>query len=117
VTQHAALTEERWRAFREPQRILMIANEMERGRRFLVPGEERSLKLGYERVLRLVDLTVGVTDRNGLRRELLRWRDIVAELFLAATPDRAMHESALRVLLLFSGESASELEPLGLRYP
>lgn len=102
MTQHASLTPERWSAFPLDQQILMIANEMHRGTKALVSGEARSLRLCYERILRLVDLTVVVKPRPTLRRELLRWREVVAALYAAARPEHAEHVAALRVLLLFT---------------
>lgn len=37
------------------------------------PEDRWDLELAYERILRLVDLTVEVNNRRALRRELLRW--------------------------------------------
>ena len=112
--QHSGLTLERWREFPEVQRLLMIGNEMNRARSCLDPGQRASLQLCYERVLRLVDLTASATERDGLRREILRWRDLVAELFLAPAVARAAHEQAFRQLLLLSPETARQIPVLGL---
>ena len=114
MSQHSGLSIERWRSFSASQRILMIANEMQRGRNALKLGEVESARLGYERVLRLVDLTVAVTARTGLLRELLRWRDLVAELYLAEAPDLQHHEEVERCLLLLDPVASAQLVPLGL---
>ena len=58
MTQHAGLTTERWGQFPHFQRVLMIANEMNRATRLMGNGDVASRRLAYERVLRLVDLTV-----------------------------------------------------------
>jgi len=108
--QHAGLTEERWSQFTLDQQILMIGNEMNRASKLLDPLERESLRNGYERVLRLLDLTVAVNSKRTLRRELLRWRDLIAALYIDAEPDRARHEAAFRSLLLFT-PSASEQIP------
>jgi hypothetical protein len=107
VTQHATLSPERWSAFDLDQQILMIGNEMSRASRLLSRNELQSLLLAYERVLRLVDLTVEVQTRPTLRRELLRWRDLIAELYLQ--PDPAGHAAAFRVLLLFTPVAAQQI--------
>jgi hypothetical protein len=114
MSQHAELSVDRWKQFSLDQQILMIANEMHRGLSALRPERLPSLKLGYERVLRLVDLTVEVQPRRELRRELLRWRDVIAELYLRDESDRAMHTLALKVLLQMTPEAAKQVPLLGL---
>jgi hypothetical protein len=109
VTQHASLAPERWAAFGRDQQILMIANEMHRGSRLLGPADAPSRRLAYERVLRLVDLTVEVQTRSGLRRELLRWRGLVAELYCRPDADDRAHFAALRALLLLDPVAARQI--------
>jgi hypothetical protein len=115
MTQHASLTAERWSAFDLDQQILMIGNEMNRALRFLTPEGRPNLLLCYERVLRLVDLTVEVQPRPPLQRELLRWRDLIAELYIGPDPDPAGHRQAFRSLLLFTPMAAQQI-PLVLGY-
>jgi hypothetical protein len=114
VTQHASLSPERWSAFSLDQQVLMIGNEMNRARRLMGPQDRASLGLCYERVLRLVDLTVEVRTSRSLRRELLRWRDLVAELYVAEGSDAAAHAAAFRALLLFTPEAAQQIRELAL---
>ncbi len=105
LTQHSDLTLERWRTFDRDRQILMIGNEMHRGSRLREP---EALRRCYERVLRLADLTAEAADRPTFRRELLRWRDGVAELYLAARPDSERHRQLLHCLLLMSKEAARQ---------
>ena len=112
--QHSSLTPERWSAFSLDQQILMIGNEMNRARRLMEPQDRTRLGLCYERVLRLVDLTVEVQPRPTLRRELLRWRDLIAELYIAEESDAAAHDAAFRALLLFTPEAAQQISLLAL---
>jgi hypothetical protein len=114
MTQHAELTPERWSRFDLDRQILMIANEMNRASSFLEPEGHASLRRGYERVLRLVDLTVETRPRRGLRRELLRWRDLVAALYLA--PEKAGHARAFRCLLQLTPAASRQIPHL-LREP
>ena len=114
MTQHAELTLERWARFGLEKQVLQIAIELERGRSSLRMDRLDSLRLCYERVLRLVDLTVQANSGRSLRRELLRWRDLIAELYLAPGPDADAHRAATRLLLqLHSGAAAliPDLEP------
>jgi hypothetical protein len=109
MSQHANLSPDRWSAFSRDQQILMIGNEMNRGNHLLRLGDMPGLQRVYERVLRLVDLTVEVQTAYGLRRELLRWRDLIAELFIAPEPRAAEHRDAFRALLLMTPASASQI--------
>jgi hypothetical protein len=109
MTQHANLSPERWSSFNLDQQILMIGNEMNRGKRSLELGDVLELRRSYERVLRLVDLTVEVQKRPTLRRELLRWRDLIAELYIHPEPDPAEHRAAFRTLLLFTPVAAEQI--------
>ncbi len=109
MSQHSGLTVERWNRFAPEQRILMIGNEMQRATRLMGAADRESLGLAYERVLRLTDLTVATADRHALRRELLRWRDLVATLYVSPDSNAAAHAEAFRTLLLLTPASADQL--------
>jgi hypothetical protein len=91
----------------------MISNEMNRATRLLTDRDGEGRKLAYERVLRLVDLSVQVATRSTLRRELLRWRDLVASLYIAAEPDPSAHRAALRSLLQLTPAAAAQIAYVG----
>ena len=110
--QHASLTEERWSEFTLDQQILMIGNEMNRGRKLMDSSDRQRLRNCYERVLRLVDLTIGVQHRRNLRRELLRWRDLVAQLYVERKADPRKHDSAFRCLLYFTPAASQQIQYL-----
>lgn len=109
TTQHASLTNDRWSSFSLDQQVLMIGNEMNRGRKLMGDQDSSRLKNCYERVLRLVDLTVQTNDGYGLRREMLRWRDVVAELYISERPDQQEHDAALRCLLRFTPVASQQI--------
>jgi hypothetical protein len=109
MTQHASLSAERWKTFGLDQQILMIGNEMNRAKRLITLRDLSGLGLAYERILRLLDLTVEVQKRSTLRRELLRWRDLIADLYLRAEPSPAEHAAAFRCLLLFTPAAAQQI--------
>lgn len=114
MTQHSALAPERWAKFDLAQQILQIGVEMQRAMKFLRVERTRELHACYERTMALVDLTVTVQENPRLRRELLRWRDVIAGLYLRNEPDAALHRQALRVLLNLHPESAKQVAILGL---
>jgi hypothetical protein len=109
VTQHSSLSPERWARFSREQQLMMIANEMNRATALMDVDDGRSRELAYERVLRLTDLTVAVNSQRALRRELLRWRDLVAALYLEAVPNEREHQAVLRCLLQLSPVTAAQI--------
>lgn len=111
---HSSLSPERWARFSSEQQILMIANEMERGRADLRADRGAARRLCYARVLDLVDLTLQGQPTPGMRRELLHWRGVIAGLDAAPDADKSTHELALRVLLELTGGSAAQVPLLGL---
>lgn len=113
MPQHASLTLERWLTFSFDQRILMIANEMHRASKLTQPGDRERRSRAYERVLALVDLTIQAPSRRAARRELLRWRDLVAELYVQPDADTPAHAALLICLLRFTPEASRQL-PAGV---
>jgi hypothetical protein len=107
--QHGTLTRERWAQFSLDQRILMIGNEMHRCAKLFAPEDRGRLRSGYERVLRLTDLTVACRPRRALLRELLRWRDQVAALYVADAPEPAQHQALFAVLLRCTPVAAAQI--------
>jgi hypothetical protein len=108
ASQHSSLTEEKWLEFTLDQQILMIGNEMNRGKKLLDSADIVGLRNCYERILTLTDLTIRVNTKSTLRRELLRWRDLIAELFLSSDPDRRDHMAAFQLLLLLTPEASKQ---------
>lgn len=105
ANQHATVTQERWSQFSLDQQILMIGNEMNRAKKFLESADGDHLRNCYERILNLTDLTIRVNSKPTLRRELLRWRDLIGQLFISAEPDTAGHYEAFKTLLSFTPEA------------
>jgi hypothetical protein len=110
-SQHAGLSVDRWKQFSLAQQIVMIANELNRGRRFLNQSDPGHLKATCERILRLVDLTVEANASLNLRRELLRWREVIAQFYLAETPPAELYRAAEKALVLLNHEAARLLGP------
>jgi hypothetical protein len=102
------LSPEKWSRFNLDQQILMIANEMNRAGKLYKLEEGEHLNNCYERVLRLTDLTIRVNSKNTLRRELLRWRDLIAGLYISTAREREDHEAAFKCLLLFTPEASKQ---------
>jgi hypothetical protein len=56
-----------------------------------------------------VDLTIETRSQRGLRRELLRWRDLIAGLYQSREPDRELHRDAFRCLLQLNPTAARQI--------
>lgn len=109
MSQHSSLSPERWSSFSLDQQILMIGNEMNRALKLTRAEDWPSLERAYERVLRLVDLTVEIQQQPSLRRELLRWRDLIAALYIGSHPNPPEHAAAFRALLLLTPMAARQI--------
>lgn len=109
MAQHAGLTLDRWAAFTLDQQVLMIGNEMNRAAKLMAPADRERLQGAYERALYLTDLTIRLHERRGLRRELLRWRDLVARLYVLPGSDPPGHTEAFRALLRFTPEASRQI--------
>ena len=112
MPQHTSLTLERWSSFSFDQQILMIANELNRARKLGAPEDRARLQSTYERALHLTDLTIQIAPRRAARRELLRWRDLVASLYGGYGGEPLVE--ALRALLLFTPNVSRQITELGL---
>jgi hypothetical protein len=105
--QHASLSPERWSTIPLEQQVLMIGNEMNRASKLFATEDRDRLRTSYERVLRLVDLTVETQRARGLQKELLRWREVVGGLY--ESPDPALHRVAFRCLLQLHPVAARQI--------
>lgn len=112
LTQHAGLTSERWAGFSFDDQVLMVGNEMNRATNLVETGDWERARRCYERVLRLVDLTAATASSGARRREILRWRDLAAALYLEERPSLRAHQEAFRCLLRFTPAASAQIPSL-----
>jgi hypothetical protein len=86
-----------------------VGNEMNRASALLAAEAIDRARGCYERVLELTDLSVAAADSRARRKELLRWRDLVAAEYAAPAPDPDAHRQAFRALLQMTPESAKQV--------
>jgi hypothetical protein len=106
--QHALLSDERWGMFTLDERVLIIGNEMNRATKWVRAGDIARLKNCYARVLNLADSTIRLQKRALLRRELLKWRGLIAHLYNCKRADEKAHMAAFKVLLTFTAEASKQ---------
>ena len=109
MTPHAGPSAERWSEFTFVQQIIMIANDLNRASKWMDPADRELRRSAYARALALTDLTAAGNHRLGLRRELLRWRDLLAELYLEPEPSPERNAELLKVLLRFTFETSRQI--------
>lgn len=117
MAQHSDLTLDKWLSFSHIQQILMIGNEMNRAKKLFSPLDKIGLRLCYERVLYLTDFTIQSNSSRSFRKELLYWRDLVAEEYISLITARDStkiqdinnHLKIFKTLLLLSFESAGQI--------
>lgn len=108
---HKTITLEKWLNFGAYRQLCMIGNELNRLANGLSMGQSfDELRVCMERAFELIDLTINCQN-NSLRRELLRWRDLFAELYISDETQfknsREEIKRLLRALLLLNSDSAA----------
>jgi hypothetical protein len=102
---HKTLTPEKWAGYTKGQQILMIANEMNRAQNWLEKQQFTDANKCYERAFELTDLTVEDSKWTGAIKELLRFREILAELYIQQQKDIKLNQLAYRALICLNSEA------------
>lgn len=106
---HAGLTLERWTQFDFGRQVLMIANELHRAAKLTGTSDRSRRRSSLERVYALVDLTIAANASSSRRRELLRWRELLGEAYLAPAVVASFDRALLRALLLLAPGAAGQI--------
>lgn len=99
---HPTLTVERWCGLSRGKRILHILSELTRTKNALIHQEKQSAIYSLERALELADLTIEAADKNDAGqwlREFLRFRELLAELYIKPDKDSAEVVSLMKGLI------------------
>jgi hypothetical protein len=105
---HPSLSVEKWATYSKGRQILMIGNEMNRFLNGLDQGQScEELARTVERLFELTDLTIAVQS-GSLRKELLRFRDLMAEEYVGLLNGREAKnmQPLFKELMFLSAESA-----------
>lgn len=109
MAHHATLSADRWSDFTLDQQILMIGNELNRASKWTGSADEEHRRSALARALTLTDLTIVGSVRPGFRRELLRWRDVLASLYISKEADPVALRVAFRTLLRLTPETSRQI--------
>jgi len=108
---HTTLTPERWAAFGFSRQILMIANELNRAGSWLEKNDIAEAKRNYERAFELIYLTILFQKSSSRLKELLRFKELLAELYVDDAPAFEQNAALLNVLIMFDKDSYAALSP------
>ena len=106
---HKNLSKEKWFGYSEGQQLLMIANELNRAKNWIIKKNYKNVDLCYERAFELTDLTISDNKWVGKRRELLRFREYLAEQYSNKEKSLKINDHIYHGLISLSPESYNML--------
>jgi len=102
---HKSLNVNKWVTYSKGQQILLIANELNRAKNWIVKEENKEVNFAYERAFELIDLAVEDPKWGVGIKELLRLREIIGMLFLESKLDFQLNNLCYTSLIALSSES------------
>lgn len=111
LKQHKTLTIEKWSSFSFGRQILMIANELNRAKNWITKNDLHEVKLCYERAFELLYLTIANVKERYRRKELLRLKEVLAELYASEELLLKKNAQLYMVTISLSAESYNLLNP------
>jgi hypothetical protein len=94
---HRSLTTDKWFSYPRHQQLLMIANEMNRSQNALQKQDAENAIHSWERAFELTDLTISDPKNPSILKELLRFREMLGELF--SQPDTQKNKILMDTLV------------------
>ncbi len=106
---HKGLNIEKWFSLQRHHQILMIAAELNRAKHWIEKKDFRNVDLCYERAFELLDITVGDPKWKRRTRELMRFREMLAEQYARPQKDGAMNFLLYKTLIALVPGSCNAL--------
>jgi len=106
---HKTLTEKKWDRFAPSQRILMIANELNRAKNAIIRKNREETRQCYERAMELLDLTISICPERNKRKELLRFREMLGLEYLKEGNKNSKVKMLTKILLLSDKEAFNSI--------
>ncbi len=111
LKQHKSLTTEKWQKYGLAQQILMIGNELNRAKNWIVKNDSEEVKLCYERALELIYLTISCISKHSLLFEFARLKEYVCYLYSENKMSVKDNTMTYNSLIALSSESYNLLHP------
>jgi hypothetical protein len=96
---HKSMTPVRWAGYPMDRQILMVASEFSRAQNLIGATSLKAVRDCYERAMELLDLCTHDEKWTSRRRELLRFREAMGELYLADPPSQEMNLMFYKALM------------------
>ena len=106
---HKNLTEDKWFAYSKAQQLLMIANELNRAKNWINKKNFQDVNLCYERAFELTDLTIADKKWQSRLKELLRFREYLAEQYIIKNKSTKINDQLYKGLISLTPESYNML--------
>jgi len=104
---HRSLTTDKWFSYPRHQQLLMIANEMNRSQNALQKQDPENAIHSWERAFELTDLTISDPKNPSVLKELLRFREMLGELF--NQPDARKNKILMELLITLDSTAYNTL--------
>lgn len=99
---HRNLTQERWQKFSKEEQILNIAAELSRAKFWLKEKNEKQILNCLNRAFELIDLTINAFKNQRALKELLRFREVLAQFYINKDKNIEEFKKIFKTLLMFS---------------
>ncbi len=101
------MTAAKWYGYPKSQQILSIANELNRAQNALLTGAAGNAESAWERAFELTDLFIEGDISSGLLTEILRFREVLGEIFI--THDAVAHGKLITALIMLDATAYNML--------
>ena len=99
---HKNLDSKKWQNFSKEKQILNIAAEFSRAKNWLAKSDNSEVLNCLNRAFELIDLTINdLKWKNGLK-ELLRFRQVLAEFYLGKNKNINKFNQIFKIFLMFN---------------
>jgi len=99
---HKNLTQEKWQKFSTQEQILNIAAELSRAKFWLEKKNEEQILNCLNRAFELIDLTINAFQNQRDLKELLRFREVLAQFYINKDKNREEFKKIFKTLLMFN---------------
>ena len=103
IVYQKGMTAEKWCSYPRFQQLLFIANELNRAQNLLIKADFGGAEHAWERAFELTDLTLEGDLSRGLQKELLRFRELLGEIFI--THDTLDHKKLIAALIMLDARA------------
>lgn len=102
---HKELSQDKWNRFDKKNQILMIGSELGRVKTWICRKDYEEARESYLRAIEIIDLTINDPKWKDCLRELLRYKELIAEAYLLKYRDLSICLNLYKTLLSWNGET------------